>query len=183
MSGVPRLSSCSAFSRWGDHGPRGPGCKSGTSITLTCPDAGFPRPQGEARQGEAPRAGAFHCPFALTFPCSLICRRDNYRSDTLERSVIWGPPQCQRSPRSPSLRVPLAPTPSRPAGGHGPSHSRLNLPSCYSQSYSNELGLSPCCLPTFSPPAHPASVVQVCSSACSAAVPCSLPVTAALSSL
>lgn len=52
------------------------------------------------------RACTFHCPFALTFTCSLIFRRDNYRSDTLERSVIWGFPTTPVLP----LLFPLGPS-------------------------------------------------------------------------
>lgn len=68
----------------------------------------FP-PQIEGRLREVSRACAFHCPFALTFTCSLIFRRDNYRSDTLERSVIWG-----------SLTIPVLPLlfPLGPSGSH-----------------------------------------------------------------
>lgn len=118
-SGVPqeaRLGSCGTR---GDHGPRGVGRDSGSSIAFAPPSARFPRSQVEGGLSEASRACALHCPFALTFACFLIFRRDNYRSDTLERSVIRGPPQRQRSPRSFSPRVPRAPAPSRPHGSRG----------------------------------------------------------------
>lgn len=86
-------------------------------------------PQVEGRPGEASRA--CHCPCALTLTCSLIFRRDNNRSDTLERSVT-------RAPATPAL--PLLHFPAGPCGSRPPSSECLPpKPHCCS-SYSDDFG-------------------------------------------
>lgn len=109
------------------------------------------------------RACTFHCPFALTFTCSLIFRRDNYRSDTLERSVIWGSPTIPVLP----LLFPLGPSGSHHSSSqwelqHPVPGSPAPQPHCFHWCR-DELGLSQ--LPSHPAPSLPAScacLVLVC---------------------
>lgn len=109
------------------------------------------------------QACAFHCPFALTFPCSLIFRRDNYCSDTLERSVIWG---FSTMPVLPLL-FPLGPSGSHHSSSqweplHPPAGSPAPQPHCFHWCR-DESGLSqPPSHPAPSLPAYCACLVVVC---------------------